>query len=215
MRPHSPSARCQTAALVVLLSAACAGSRIESTVTPGFDPSRYDRVAVTSAHGGISAGSRQAVVDRFQMRFLQAGWDVVESSEVDTAKAKLALQQSKLGGRDDRAARGAALGVPALVVVNLASDGENITVSAKLFDTTTSRLLWMSSGDARVHRGLAATTGAIAGAIVGSQVGSGSGAAIAGAVGGAMVGRDLAPKELQLVKQVVDDMFDDLPLRFS
>lgn len=208
-----PLARALAACFTFLALAACSSPKVETYVKQGFEPADYPRVAVVdAATGSTHAGSRQAVVDEFVLRMLQQGMDVIDAGSVTAAKENLGLSNAGMATADERSRIAEALDVPGLLVVNLASDGELVSITAKLYDTASTDMVWMASGTKKVRSTLAAVGAGAAGAAAGYAMG-GSGGAIAGGLVGSGAGRALAPKELETAKKVVDSLVGEFPTR--
>ncbi len=219
MHPWHLSGIRGAAALALLALAGCESTQGEGFTKPGLDVSTIRRIGIVDGNNPTyKADTRQALVDTFQLEFFKRGWNVIERSNVQKAVDELNFQNSDLTSDQDRKALGHYLNIDALTIVNVASMGEEISITAKMFDTETGEVLWMGTGDGKVNSGVSTVAGALVGVAVGAAAGKnmhdhgGTGAVIGGIAGGAL-GNTLAPSQLENAKKVVAKVCEFLPKR--
>jgi hypothetical protein len=207
------------ATAVALGLAGCASVKGEGYIKPGFDVSTIERIGIVDGNNPTyKADTRQALVDTLQMEFFKRGWNVVDRSNVQKAVDELDFQNSDLASPEDRKKLGHVLNVDALTIVNIASAGEEISITAKMLDTETGEVLWMGTGDGSVNSTSSMLAGAIVGAAVGAVAGHNMGdnadvGVIAGGIAGGAIGHGLTPSEMENAKAVVAKVCETLPVR--
>ena len=200
---------------VLLAAVGCASG--ESYVSPGFDFSSVQRVAIVDVQGSLpSRGARNAIGDYFAMQFTKRGYTVVDRNQVDALLEEQKFQNSDLTSADGAAVAGRILNVNALVVVNVAEFGQGITLTAKMLDTEEAAIRWIASGSASTGKVLATAAGAAVGGAAGAAIGNGSGRVVAGVAGaalGGVAGYSLSPRELKAARKAVARACKGLPYR--
>ncbi len=213
------TARSLLAPALLLVLAACSSTKGESFLAPGYDLSGIRRIAIVdSKEGGYKPETRQAIVDSFQMEFLRKGWSVVERANLQKAVDELNLQNSDLTSSADRNAIGNVLNVQGLVIVNLATKDDELSLTAKMVAVDTGELIWMGSGDAALNSKTSMLAGALAGAAVGAAAGKNMGdhggeGAIVGAIAGGAVGSSMTPTQMENAKKLVKVIAEAIPAR--
>jgi hypothetical protein len=200
------------AAAPLALVTGCASVEAESYLAPGFDPSTFGRLAVVDGQDKVFVDeTRQAILDTFQMEFMKKGWRVIERSNINRVIDEMNFENADFTSPENRKQLGHILNVEALLVVNLATSGKDVSMTSKMIEVETGELLWMGSGDGALNQGLGAMTGAIVGAAAGAAVGKGNGATAIGGVVGGSVGYMLGPSQLEGAKDVVKAICVNLP----
>jgi hypothetical protein len=186
-------------------------------VSPAFDSSPIQRVAVVDVEGGLPGlGARNAIGDYFAMEFTKRGYTMVDRSQVAALLAEQDFQRSDMTSSEGAARAGRILNVDAVVVVNVAEFGQRITLTAKMLDAEGGAVLWIASASASTGKVLATATGAAVGAAAGATVGHGSGRVLAGTAGaalGGIAGYSLSPGELRATEKAVARACKFLPYR--
>lgn len=202
------------APLLLLVVTACASTKGESFVRPGFDFMSVGNVAVVSGETTtFDVHTRQTLLDTFQFEFMKRGWKVVERADIQTAVDELQFQNSEFTSPLARGQVGNISNVSALVVVNSRMDGGDMSITAKMLDPQTGELLWVGQGDASVNTGMSTLAGAVLGAAAGAAVDEGTGTTVGAGVGGA-IGYGLSPNALENAKELVRDIMETVPERF-
>ena len=202
--------------VAVLGAAGCASG--ESFVKRGYDFGRIEKVAVAEVEGAVRGeAAKNQVADYFAMEFMGKGYGVVERRQVQAAIEEQQFQASDLTSREGVARAGEILNVQAIVVVNVATFGEEMTTTAKLIGVEDAELLWIASGTGGTGRTLGtiggAAVGGTAGAVMGGSTGGRIAAGVAGAVLGGVAGRALSPQEMALARKMVRKACKGLPER--
>jgi hypothetical protein len=196
---------------------ACATAKGESHLSSTYDLSRINKIAVVDGNNpSYKPEVRQVLMDSFQYEFFKKGWNPVERSNIQAAIDEMGFQNSEFTSQTDRLQIGSILNVSALVVVNIASAGDQISITSKMFDVETGEIIWMGTGDGDLKSGTSGLLGALGGAAVGAAIGGsnnrGVGAAVGG-IAGAAAGSFMTPSEMENAKRVVTKVCEMIPLR--
>ncbi len=211
-------------ALLVVLAAAlaltgCSSTTAESTFSKTYDISRVQRMAVVDGNNPtFKPEIRQALVDTFQYEFFKKGWNVIERGNIQKAIDELDFQNQNFTSQEDREKLGHILNVQALTVVNVQTVGDDLALTAKMFDVETGELIWIGNGEGNVNSNTSMITGAIlgtaAGAVLGHNMGdNASVGAIAGAVVGGVAGRAMSESQVANAKEMIAKVCAELPMR--
>jgi hypothetical protein len=196
---------------------ACATAKGESFMSPSYDLSKVQKIAVVDGNNpSFNPQVRQVLMDSFQYEFFKKGWRPVERSNIQQAIDEMGFQNSEFTSPTDRKQIGSILNVDAIVVVNIASAGDEISITTKMFDVATGETIWMGTGDGDVKSGTSALVGALGGAALGAAVGGSdhaAGGAAIGGIAGAAMGSALTPSEMTNAKKVVMRVCEMIPLR--
>lgn len=192
----------------------CSSTEGDGYAQPGFNGNNIKNIAIVNGEGvTIAETSRQALLDTFQLEFFRRGWSVIARANVVQAVDELDFQSSDFASAHDRKELGNILNVDALVVVNLASLGENVSMTAKMFDPETGEMYWMGTGEGSLNTGIASLTGAFVGAAVGNEASDSNSASGLGALVGGSLGAQFGPTQIKNAKKVVAAVCKSLPRR--
>lgn len=202
--------------LLVVATGCATGS---SFVKPGYNFGALNKVAVVEVSG---ANNREVVqnevADLFAMELLKRGYDVVERNQVDKILKEQGFQTSGATSALDPAEMGRILNVGAILIVNVPTLGQQISMTAKMTEVETASIVWMGEGTGKTASGIGTLTGALigagAGAAVGHQVRVGTGTtvgAIGGGLAGGAAGHVLEPTEAQALRKVVAKVARGMP----
>lgn len=200
--------------MVVVCVAGCATGR--SVVKPGYDFGLIERVAVVQVDGALRSNTaRNQVADYFNSELLERGYNPIERAQVEALLSEQEFQASDLTSAAGIARAGQILNVDAVVLVNIGSFGEEISMTAKLVDVEDASILWVGEGSG----GTGSTVGTIAGAALGAGTGVALGGTrrgriVGGAVGGVLggvAGRALSRQELTATRKVIGKLCRALP----
>jgi len=211
------------ATLVVLAAAlaltGCSSTTAESTFSKTYDVARVQRMAVVDGNNPtFKPETRQALVDTFQYEFFKKGWNVIERGNIQKAVDELDFQNQNFTSQEDREKLGHILNVQALTVINIQSSGDDLALTAKMFDVDTGELIWIGNGEGNVNSTTSMLTGAIVGTAVGALAGKNMGdnasvGAIAGAVAGGLAGKAMSDSQAENAKKMIAKMCALLPER--
>jgi hypothetical protein len=208
-----------TLLLVALGLLGCSSTKGEGYVNPNFELSRIGRVAVVDGNNpAFKPQTRQTLLDSFQLEFMKRGWNVIERANIQNALDEMDFQGTDITSQANVKKIGSVLNVDAIVVVNIGTAGDDLSIMAKMVEVETGELAWMGSGEGSVNEGLSTAAGVLGGAIVGAAIGhntgdhAGTGAVVGGIAGGA-VGNSLAPSQMENAKKVVSVVCESLPRR--
>jgi hypothetical protein len=199
--------------LTLTVLPACATAKGESHMSTTYDISRLKKIAVVDGNNpSFQPQVRQVLMDSFQYEFFKKGWNPVERSNIQAAIDEMGFQNSEFTSQTDRKQIGSILNVQAIVVVNIASAGDEISITTKMFDVETGEIIWMGTGDGDIKAGSSALLGVLGGVAVGAAIGDSAGG-IAGGIAGAAMGTYLTPSEMENAKKVVTRVCEMIPLR--
>ena len=135
------------------LAGGCA-STSESYVRSGYDFSSIDQVAIINVVGAVnSPGAQKQIEDAFTANFLDKGYAPVVKEYVERR-----LSQTDFDGRDlspevYAIEAGRVLGVPAVLVINVPSFGDTISMTGKLIEVDQGSVLWISQASEKYSEG--------------------------------------------------------------
>jgi hypothetical protein len=203
----------------VLLVGGC--STGESYTRAGYDFSKLDKVAVLQVSGAVkSDAARNQLGDFFAMELLKKGYTPVERAQVQALLKEQKFQASDATSTTAAAEAGRILNVPAVLIVNIPTYKEKMSMTAKMIDAEDGSILWAGSGSGSTGRTLSTIAGAAAGAVVGAVVAGddASDRAIGGVVGGVVggvAGYALSPQEAETAKVVIKKVCKSLPAKIG
>jgi hypothetical protein len=191
----------------------------ESHFRMGYDFSQVNKIAVAAVEGDVGGESvKNQIGDFFVGELLKKGYAPVERAQVTSVLDEHDFQSSDITSAEGVARAGQILNVPAILVVNVASFGEEMSLTAKVLDVEDGSILWMGNGSGTTGRTLSTILGATAGAAAGGAIGGGdssdkvAGAVVGGIVGG-VAGRALSPQKAKKVHEIIRKMCKSLPYR--
>jgi hypothetical protein len=205
------------AALAVM--GGCSSTKADGAFSKTYDMSRVQRMAVVDGNNPtFRPETRQALVDTFQLEFFKKGWNVIERGNIQKAVDELDFQNKDFTSQEDRKHLGSILNVQALTVINVQSAGEDLTLTAKMFDVETGELIWIGNGEGNVNKGFSAAAGALLGIAAGAAIGHNAGdnagvGAVAGGVAGGLAGAALSDTEVENAKAMIHKVCESIPER--
>jgi len=209
---------CGLSALAVI-AAGCASG--ESYVRAGYDFSQLDKVAIVDVQGAVRGdGAKNQLSDFFAMELLKKGYTPVERAQVQALLKEQEFQASDVTTADGAARAGRILNVPVVMLINIPTYDENLSMTAKLIDVEDGSVLWLGSGSGSTGKTLSTIFGAAAGAATGAAVGGDdtSDKVIGGVVGGVLggvAGQALTPQQAEQARKIVGKVCVSLPTRFA
>jgi len=211
---------CAVVIAVVLIGGCSSG---ESYVKAGYNFAGLDKIAVVDVQGDINGdAAKNQIGDFFGMELLKKGFAPVERAEVQTLLKEQKFQTSGLTSPEGAAKAGRILNVSAVLVVNIPTFGNEMSMTAKMIDVEDASILWMGSGSGKTGKTLwtilGAAVGAGAGAATGSAVGGGDSTAIGGVAGGVLggvAGHELSPQKAEKAQEMIKKICKQLPSKLS
>jgi len=209
----------------VVFLAGCASAT--GTITPGYDFSKLDRLAVVQVTGPVGGEGATTIGNLFAEGLTSRGYRMIERQEMQRLLAEGNFQASNVTTKEGAVQAGQILNVRGLVVVNVDEFNESISFTARIVDAETGEVAWIGSGEGTTGRTLLTIAGAAVGAMAGAATfghyghhhhhyygGAGTlvGAAAGGALGG-VGGYAIAPKQLSQTRKIIKKMCDTLPPR--
>ncbi|MHC4114460.1 MAG: glycine zipper 2TM domain-containing protein [Planctomycetota bacterium] len=200
---------------VALFIAGCSSG--ESYVKSGFDFAAVDKVAVVDVTGDISGeAAKNQIADFFVMELLKKGYSPVERAQVQKLLQEQQFQASDVTTTEGVAQAGRILNVPTVLVVNIPTFKEDMSMTAKMIDVEDGSILWMGSGSGTTGQTLSTIAGAAAGAAAGVAVTGKDDRLIGGLAGGALggvAGRALSPQAADKAREIIRKICYSLPYR--
>lgn len=187
---------------------------------PNYDFTRIDTVAVIEVDAYTMNQPRMNQIgDWFAAELMRKGYSLVDRQHVEAVLKEQQFQSSDLTSPQNAARAGRILNAPAVFVINVPDWGERITMTAKMIETETARVIWVGEGTASTGRTPATIGGALVGAGAGVALGgSSTGRVVGGAAGGVAGGAAgylLSPSEAKQARKAIRKMGDTLPNRLS
>ena len=200
--------------LAVLLTVGCASGT--GYVRQDYDFQKARNVAVVKVTGAVpSQAARVQLMDYFNMELLRRGFSPVERSQIQEVLSEQDFQARDITRPENAAEVGRILNVDAVVILNVPTFDERISMTAKMVDVEDGSLLWMGEGSGSTGRTMATITGGLIGAGAGIWAGGDrTGKVVGGIVGGAAggwAGRTLSPQEASTARKIIGNMCDELP----
>jgi hypothetical protein len=200
---------------VALLIAGCSSG--ESYVKSGFDFAAVDKIAVVDVTGALSGeAAKNQIADFFVMELLKKGYSPVERAQVQKLLQEQQFQASDVTTSEGATRAGRILNVPTVLVVNIPTFKEEMSMTAKMIDVEDGSILWMGSGSGTTGQTLSTIAGAAAGAAAGVAVTGKDDRLIGGLAGGALggvAGRALSPQAADKAKAIIRKICHSLPYR--
>lgn len=140
-------------ACFVGLAGGCA-STSESFVRSGYDFSSIDQVAIIDVVGVVNSnGAKKQIEDAFTANFLNRGYAPVVRDYVERRLSQTDFDGSDLSPEVYAIEAGRILGVPAVLVINVPSFGDNISMTGKLIEVEQGSVLWISQASQKYKEG--------------------------------------------------------------
>lgn len=200
---------------VLFLIAGCSSG--ESYVKSGFDFAAVDKIAVVDVTGALSGeAAKNQISDFFVMELLKKGYSPVERAQVQKLLQEQQFQASDVTTSEGAALAGRILNVPTVLVVNIPTFKEEMSMTAKMIDVEDGSILWMGSGSGTTGQTLSTIAGAATGAVAGVAVTGKDDRAIGGIAGGVLggvAGRALSPQAADKAKEIIRKICNSLPYR--
>jgi hypothetical protein len=189
----------------------------ESYYQAGFDFNKLNKVAVLDVSGPVlSEAAKNQICDFFSMELLKKGYAPVERSQVQALLKEQRFQTSGMTTTKDAAHAGRILNVSAVLLVNIPTYEEKLSMSAKMVGVEGANILWVGTGYGSTGRTLSTILGAAGGAAGGAAVAGkssrGAGAVAGGALGG-IAAYALSPQQAEQFQKVVKQVCQNLPQR--
>jgi len=204
------------AVTIATLLAGCASTSATGEYNRSYDFGQIERVAVSSIQGaGGNEAAQEQVGAMFTERMLALGLDPVERTRVREVMDEQDFAQSDATRAEGAAALGRILNVDAMFLIDVPQYSGDMSISARMVDTETARVLWSSSGSG--SQGAGGAVGALAGGLAGGAAGTSGGrtgqivGAGAGAMGGKLAGDRLTPEQQELAADLIIEITDTLP----
>jgi hypothetical protein len=211
---------CVCTLLAALVVAGCATGKGESYVRAGYNFGALEKVAIVEVSGQVNGdAAKNQIADFFIMELLKKGYTPVERAQVQTLLKEQDFQASDITSNEDAAKVGKILNVPAVMLVNIPTCKEDISMTAKMVDVQDGSVLWVGSGSGSTGKTGSTILGAVAGAAAGAVLAGGDtndrvvGGVVGGVLGG-VAGRALTPQQAEQVKKIIAKVCEKLPSRF-
>ena len=205
---------CTLVALALFIAGCTSG---ESYTRADVDFNKIDKVAVIDVQGDIRGElAKNQIADFFTMELLKRGYKPVERAQVKSLLKEHDFQWQGLTPQEDAVQAGRILNVPTVLIVNIQSFKEQISLTAKMLDIEDGSILWLGSGTGKVGRTLSTLFGAATGVGAGVAVAGEDGKVLGGIAGGllgAAAGQALAPQTAEKVQEIIKKMCQSLPYR--
>ena len=203
--------------IAVLLIGGCSSG--ESYVRAGYDFAELDKVAVVDVSGAVEGEpAKNQIGDFFAMELLKKGYTPVERIQVQSLLREQQFQATEVTSAKGAAGAGRILNVPTVLLVNIPTYKEEMSITAKMINVEDGSILWMGSGSGKTGKTLSTVFGAAAGAGVGAAVSGKDDKLLGGIVGGVLggaAGRALSPQQAKQARRIIKKMCMSLPPKFG
>jgi hypothetical protein len=207
---------------VVVLVCGCATQVGESQGRVGYDFSKVDKVAVLDVTGAANEAVKNQIGDFFVLELLKKGYAPVERQRVQELLKEQQFQTTTgITSTEDAVKAGRILNVPAVVLVSIPDNEEEVSMTAKLVCVEDGSILWQATGYGKKNTWMGTILGAVAGAAGGAAIGNTGGhdgaviGGVAGGVVGGMAGQTLTPQQAEQIQKIVKEMCKQMPPRIS
>lgn len=203
--------------LAALLLALLGCSSGRSNARLDYDFAKVEKIAVIDVVGNVGGeAAKNQIGDFFVMELLKKGYAPIERSQVQSLLDEQDFQASDLTSTEDAAKAGKILNVPAVLLINVPTFKEQMSITAKMINVEDGSILWLGTGSGSTGKTLATIFGAAAGAGAGVAATGDSDQVIGGVVGGVLggvAGRALSPQVADKAQQIIGKICEDLPPR--
>ncbi len=206
--------------MVTTLITGCATQQGESQFRAGYDFAKLDKVAVLDVTGEGSQAARNQIGDFFVLELLKRGYAPIERQQIDAILKEQGFQNTTgITAPEDAVKAGRILNVPAVVLVSIPDNEEEVSMTAKLVDVQDGSILWQATGYGKKNTWFGTVIGAVGGAVAGAAIGNTAGSdgavvgGVAGGVVGGMAGQALTPQQAEEIQKIVKQMCKDMPSR--
>jgi uncharacterized protein YcfJ len=210
---------CICTLLAALIVGGCATGKGESYVRAGYNFGALEKVAVVEVSGQVAGdAAKNQIAHFFVEELLKRGYTPVERVEVQALLDEQDFQASDITSNEGAAQVGKIMNVPAVILVNIPTYKENISMTVKMIDVEDGSVLWAGSGSGSTGKTGSTILGAVAGAVAGAVVAGGDtddrvlGGVIGGVAGG-VAGRALTPQQAEQVKKIIAKVCEKMPSR--
>jgi hypothetical protein len=205
---------------VVVLVSGCATQVGESQGRVGFDFSKLDKVAVLDVTGAANDAVKNQIGDYFVLELLKRGYAPVERQQVQELLKEQQFQNTTgITSTEGAVKAGRVLNVPAVLLVNIPDNDEEVSLTAKMVGVEDGAILWQGTGYGKKNTWMSTVLGAVAGAAGGAAIGNTAGhdgavvGGVAGGIVGGMAGQALTPQQAEHVQKIVKEMCKQMPPR--
>ena len=204
---------------VIVFAAGCATQLGESQGRVGYDFAKLDKVAVLNVTGAANPAVKNQIGDYFVLELLKRGYGPVERQQVDELLKEQGFQNTTgITSTEGAVKAGKILNVPAVLLINIPENDEEVSLTAKMVSVEDGAILWQGTGYGKKNTWMTrfwGPFGAGAGAAIG-HTGGADGAVIGGVAGGVvggMAGQALTPQQAEQVQKIVKQMCKQMPPR--
>ena len=212
---------CVFTLLAVLGLGGCAADKAESFVRAGYDFSKISKVAIVDVSGAVAGdAAKNQIGDFFNMELLKKGYTPVERSQVQALLKEQQFQASDITTVEDATQAGRILNVPVVLLVNIPTYKEEMSITAKMIDVQDGSILWIGNGSGSTGKTLSTILGAAAGAAGGALIAGDDSrdkviGGVAGGVIGGVLGNAISPQRAEQIQKIVKKMCTELPPRMA
>ena len=193
----------------LLLLTGCASGT--SFVRPGADFKATGKVGVVAESSVLQPEAKAEIADLFSMALLKKGYDVVDRANIEQLSREADFQNESSMTSSSGRSKLAINNISSIIVVNVREFSDKISMTAKMVDVGTGKMLWMGEGSGSLKSGLGTMGGALIGSLVGHVVSRTGLGTVAGGVAGGIVGKALEPEQANLARSVIEKVCSDLP----
>lgn len=206
------------AVAAIIFAHGCASTDVAGNAKMGYNFSSIDKVAVVAIEGVLeSEAAKQQLTDMMNSELLGKGYSPIERQQMLAVMQERDFQTTSITGA---ASLGKVLNVGAVIIANIPSYKDQMTMSTKMVSVTDNSILWTANGTGNTGKGatqlLSGLTGAVGGGLIGGAAGGRTGAVLGGVGGGALGavgGATLSPQKEKQARELIKQLFSSLPPR--
>jgi len=193
---------------ILVLTGCAAGT---SYVRPDANFKTVGKVGVVAESSVLMPEAKSEVADLFSMELMKKGYDVIDRVNIEQLSREAEFQNESGMTSSSGRAKLAVNNISSIIIVNVREFGDKVSMTAKMVDVGSGKLLWMGEGTGSLKSGLGTFGGALIGSLAGNAIGrTGLSTAVGGFAGG-LAGKAMEPEQANLARSVIEKVCADLP----
>lgn len=204
-------------AALAMLTWGCAAG--EGYSRAEYDFQSVEKIAIIDVEGSVGGeAAKNQIGDFFAMELLKKGYAPVERAQVKNLLKEQEFQGSDITTMEGAVQAGRILNVPSVLIINVPTFNDEISMTAKMLDVEDGSILWIGSGEGSTGKTLGTIAGAAAGVVGGVMAGGDDNEVIGGVAGGVLggvAGQALTPQKAAIARDIAKKICKTLPSRLK